>query len=55
MVALDEDEQPRPIPALTPVTPEELRRHREANLRREIRRAQPGDLRRVGDPSAGGR
>ena len=54
MIALGEDERPRPISPLAPVTPEELRRHREANLRREIRLAQPGDLRRVSDPDAGG-
>jgi acyl-CoA hydrolase len=54
MIALGEDERPREIPALTPVTPEEQRRHREANLRREIRLAQPGDLRPVRDPGAGG-
>jgi acyl-CoA hydrolase len=47
MVALDEDERPRAIPPLEPVTEEERRRHDEANLRREIRLAQPGALQRI--------
>src|SRR3954454_11242167 len=44
MVALGEQEKAMPVPSLTPVTSEEHRRHREANLRREIRLAQPGDV-----------
>jgi acyl-CoA hydrolase len=47
MVSLDEAEKPRAVPELVPVTPEELRRHHEANLRREVRLARPGELRRV--------
>jgi acyl-CoA hydrolase len=54
MVALDDDDRAREVPPLTPVTPEEQRRHREANLRREIRLAQPGDVRPVRAPDAGG-
>jgi acyl-CoA hydrolase len=47
MVALDEDEKPMAIPALVPVTDEEHRRCDEANLRREIRLAQPDALQRI--------
>ncbi len=47
MVALGEDEKPMPLPSLTPVSDEDVRRHREANLRREIRLARPGELRRA--------
>ncbi|MEA2275559.1 MAG: hypothetical protein QOC78_519 [Solirubrobacteraceae bacterium] len=46
MVSLDEDEHPRPLPDLEPEAPDDHRRHREANLRREIRLAKPGELRR---------
>jgi acyl-CoA hydrolase len=46
MVSLDEDERPRPLPHLEPDGPEDHRRHGEANLRREIRLAAPGELRR---------
>ena len=41
MVALDENEKAMPVTALVPDTPEDERRHREANLRREIRLAHP--------------
>ncbi|MDX6687471.1 MAG: hypothetical protein QOF86_3599 [Baekduia sp.] len=47
MVALGEQEQAMPVPALAPVTAEERRRHREANLRRGIRLAPPGDVEHV--------
>lgn len=47
MVALGEQEKAMPVPALTPVTSEELRRHREANLRREMRLSEPGEAGRV--------
>ena len=47
MVALGEDEKPMAIPALVPVTDEERRRCDEANLRREIRLAQPHALQRI--------
>jgi acyl-CoA hydrolase len=47
MVALGEDEKPLPIPALVPVTDEERRRCDEANLRREIRLAQPDARQRI--------
>jgi acyl-CoA hydrolase len=46
MVALDGDEKAQPLPPLSPVTPEDERRHREACLRREVRLAKPGELRR---------
>jgi acyl-CoA hydrolase len=49
MVALDDAEKAMPVPALDPTTPEERRRHAEANLRREIRLSAPGALRRVRD------
>jgi acyl-CoA hydrolase len=47
MVSLGDDEKPMPIPALVPVTDEERRRCDEANLRREIRLAQPDALQRI--------
>src|SRR3712207_4473551 len=47
MVALGEDEKPLRLPPLVPHTAEEQRRHREANLRREVRLAKPGELRRT--------
>jgi len=49
MVALDENEKPLPLPPLVPVTAEDERRHREANLRREVRLAKPHALRRLAD------
>ena len=49
MVALGEDEKPVPLPALEPETPEDERRRRDAEHRREIRLAAPGELRRVTD------
>ncbi|HSL62604.1 MAG TPA: acyl-CoA thioesterase, partial [Desulfotignum sp.] len=36
-VALDENRRPTKIPSLTPVTPEDLRRHKEALARRTLR------------------
>ncbi len=47
MVALGEDTKPVPLPMVEPATPEDERRHREANHRREVRLAAPGELRRV--------
>ena len=47
LVALDDAGRPMDVSRLEPVTEEEQRRHREANLRREIRLAAPGELRRV--------
>jgi acyl-CoA hydrolase len=47
MVALDEEERPTPVPALVPLTPDDERRHREAHLRRELRFALPGEIRRI--------
>jgi acyl-CoA hydrolase len=40
MVALDEDRRPAPVPPLAPETPEEERRAREAQLRRDNRLAE---------------
>jgi acyl-CoA hydrolase len=47
MVALGEDGKPIPLPALGPESSEDERRRREADHRREIRLAAPGELRRV--------
>jgi acyl-CoA hydrolase len=47
MVALGEDAKPVPPSALEPQTPKEERRHREANYRREVRLAAPGESHRV--------
>jgi acyl-CoA hydrolase len=47
MVALGEDGKPVPLPAVEPATTDDERRLREANHRREIRLAAPGELRRV--------
>jgi acyl-CoA hydrolase len=46
MVALDGDEKALPLPPLEPATAADERRHREACLRREVRLAKPGELRR---------
>jgi acyl-CoA hydrolase len=46
MVALGGDEKAQPLPPLRPATAEDERRHREAGLRREVRLAKPGELRR---------
>jgi acyl-CoA hydrolase len=43
MVALDEHDKAMPVPALVPETAEDERRHRQANLRREVRLAHPAD------------
>jgi acyl-CoA hydrolase len=40
MVCLDEAGRPAPVPALEPETPEELRRQREAQVRRDNRLAE---------------
>ena len=47
MVALGADEKPIPLPPLVPETEEDERRHRDANVRRELRLAKPGALRRA--------
>jgi uncharacterized protein (TIGR00369 family) len=38
MVAVDDDRKPVAVPPWTPVTPDELRRHRAAQLRKDMRR-----------------
>src|SRR4051812_127815 len=48
MGAPGEDGKPIPLPALEPQGADDERRHGEANHRREIRLAAPGELRRVG-------
>ena len=40
MVALDEDGRPKPVPPIAPETPDEERRAREAQLRRDNRLAE---------------
>jgi acyl-CoA hydrolase len=47
MVALDGNEKALPLPPLEPATADDQRRHREAGLRREVRLAKPGELRRA--------
>jgi len=47
MVSLDEEGKPRSLPRLVPETPEDERRREKADLRREVRLARPGELRRV--------
>ena len=47
MVALDPDEKPLPLPSITPEGATDERRHEEACLRREVRLAKPGELRRA--------
>jgi len=49
LVSLGPDERPVPLPPLRADTPEDERRQREATLRREVRLARPGELRRVSD------
>jgi acyl-CoA hydrolase len=43
-VAVDEDGRPRPVPALTPETPDEERRQREAGIRRSHRLARKTEI-----------
>jgi acyl-CoA hydrolase len=40
MVALDDDGKPAPVPPVSPETPDETRRAREAQLRRDTRLAE---------------
>ena len=47
MVALGDDGQPTPVPALKPVTPDERRREKEAQLRRDTRLAERALIRRA--------
>jgi uncharacterized protein (TIGR00369 family) len=51
MVAVDDERKPVPVPPWTPVTPDEIRRHRAAELRKQMRREmeqRQAALRRVG-------
>lgn len=43
-VAIDADGHPRPVPALEPSTPDELRREREAGIRRAHRLAKRAEI-----------
>jgi acyl-CoA hydrolase len=47
MVALDDDGHPAPVPPLSPATPDERRREREAQLRRDNRLAERAAVLRV--------
>ncbi len=47
-VALDADKRPTPVEPITPITPEERRRHREAMARRELRTASIEAVKRLG-------
>ena len=49
MVALDEDGQPTEVPPLAPETPDEQRREREAQLRRDNRLAEREAIKRGRD------
>jgi acyl-CoA hydrolase len=53
MVALDRDGRPAPVPALEPQTPEEMRRAREAQVRRDNRLAERESIRVSRDDVAG--
>jgi acyl-CoA hydrolase len=44
MVALDDDGNPAQVPGLTPESPDELRRRREAELRRAHRLAEREEI-----------
>ena len=55
MVALDADERPMIAPALAPQTEEEERRHRHAQLRRDLRRSFPDKLKQACNPDPNGR
>ena len=43
-VAIDEDGNPRPVPALAPESPDEVRRMREAEIRRAHRLARKTEI-----------
>jgi acyl-CoA hydrolase len=49
MVALDEEGQPAQVPPIAPETPDEERRHREAELRRDNRLAERETIKRGRD------
>jgi acyl-CoA hydrolase len=46
MVALDRDGRPAPVPPLAPETPDEIRRQREAQVRRDNRLAERESIQR---------
>ena len=46
MVAMDDDRKPVAVPPLAPSTPDELRRHEAAKLRKQIRRSKAAQVRR---------
>jgi acyl-CoA hydrolase len=51
MVCLDDVGRPAPVPALEPETPEELRRQREAQVRRDNRLAERDSIQAARGPS----
>ena len=51
MVALDRDERPTPVPPLEPQTPDEMRRAREAQVRRDNRLAEREAIRAARSPA----
>jgi acyl-CoA hydrolase len=46
MVALDDEGRPTPVPPVAPETPDEQRRAREAQVRRDVRLAERDQIRR---------
>jgi acyl-CoA hydrolase len=52
MVALDRDGRPAPVPPLEPETPDEIRRQREAEVRRNNRLSERESIRASRDGGA---
>lgn len=50
MVAVDDDFRPTPVPKLTPETPDEIRRFRAAEIRRDLRKDVEAQLRALQAP-----
>lgn len=50
MVAVDDEFRPTPVPKLTPETPDEIRRFRAAEIRRELRKNVEAQLRALQAP-----
>jgi acyl-CoA hydrolase len=47
-VALDDGGNPTPVDPVIPVTPDEKRRHREAETRRKLRQVERAEIRKLG-------